>query len=234
MNEAAFSISIKDSIELFKSFEILRKENYCNIRQLSYDKFSLEFLRASRKDDYMTLYRCALENDDYDILLTDNSFIQFSYDYDIKEKSENIRLAYYPSICTISYNEFLSDQLGASEEEYGAEFMDDYQQFLLEQEPAQVTPLRFDYNKKLYNEIIHSSAHIHYGLEENVRVPVNIVAKPLLFSKLIIEYYFFNKWKRKIEIGDTEILYKTCEFEKLPSSLFTEEDKKIPFLFIKN
>lgn len=232
MNEGSFSISIKESVELFKYYDLLQKENFFNTRMLSSSKYYC-FIEKCRESNYPEYYRYALENDCYDLLLKDNSFLQFTYDN--KDRSEIIRLAYYPTICQISYQEFLEmNEFSVDEDEDGDTLIDEYQQFLIEQIPENTTPLRYDFDKKLYKEIVHSSSHIHFGNAEDVRIPLNCIIKPALFSKFVIEYYFFKKWKEKIELKDYDnALYKSSEYELINSELFTEKDKMLPYIFLK-
>lgn len=231
MNESSFSISVKDSVALFKEYDLLYKENPYNIKILSSSKYK-QFISESRKSSYPDYYRYALENDNYDILLKDNSFLQFTFDYDSIKKNGIIRLAYYPSICQISYEEFLKmNEL--TYDECREEFIDDYQQYLIEQIPENTTPLRYDFDPNLYTERTHSSSHVHFGDSEDIRVPLNSIIKPVLFSKLVIEYYFYKEWKSKIEIEDYErSLYTHSEYVKLDSELFSKNDETIPYIFL--
>ena len=200
MNEAAFLISIRDSEKVLKDLGLLKKKNYINSNQGTYKKYSDDFLKVARTGTYFDIYRCAMENDDYDFLLEDGSFFQFSYD--MEERKENIRMAYYPSSCNLEYREFLMEQFGIDELECGADYIELYQQYVIEQEPENVTPMRYDYNEKLYKEMIHSAAHFHIGYEENIRIPVEKRIKPVLFTKIAIEFYYYEKWKKVIKAGD--------------------------------
>lgn len=228
MNEAAFLISIRDSEKVLKDLGLLKKKNYINSNQGTYKKYSDDFLKVARTGTYFDIYRCAMENDDYDFLLEDGSFFQFSYD--MEERNENIRMAYYPSICNLEYREFLMEQFGIDESECGADYIELYQQYVIEQEPENVTPMRYDFNVKLYKEIIHSAAHFHIGYEENIRIPVEKRLKPLLFTKMAIEFFYYEKWKKVINAGDEKLFYANCDMEELQTEFFTSKDKKIPYI----
>ena len=231
MNEGSFSNSIIESIKLFKEYDLLYKENSYNINILSSSKYK-QFISECRKLSYPEYYRYALENDNYDILLKDNSFLQFTFDYNSIKKSGIIRLAYYPSICRISYEEFLKmNEL--TYDECREEFVDDYQQYLIEQIPENTTPLRYDFDPYLYTERTHSSSHVHFGDSEDIRIPLNSIIKPVLFSKLVIEYYFYKAWKSNIEIKEYEkALYNSSEYEKLKLDIFSSNDQTIPYIFL--
>lgn len=228
MNNASFLININECGKFLKNLGILKKENYINIKRASNKKYSEAFMNATRKDSYYDIYRCAMENDDYDFFLLDGSFFQFSLD--IEDGLENIRMAFYPSICIIQYEQFLREELELSEEEVGAEYIELYEQYIIEQKPCDVTPLRYDFNKKIYTEIVHSSAHIHLGYEENIRIPVNKMIRPVFFAKLVVEYYYYELWRQKIKNGDKDVFYEKTDFEDIGKEFFSVEDEKIPFI----
>lgn len=228
MNEATFLISMRDSEKLLKELGIIKKKNYVNCSQGTYKKYSSDFLKVTRTGTYFEIYKCAMENDDYDFLLEDGSFFQFSFDKE--ERCENIRMAYYPSICNLEYKDFLMEHLGVDEEECGTDYIELYQQYVIEQEPESVTPMRYDFNVKLYKEVIHSAAHIHIGYEENIRIPIEKRLKPLLFTKMAIEFFYYDKWKKCINDGDEKVFYNICDMEELDAEFFSDKDKKIPYI----
>ncbi len=230
MNEAAFLMNVNECGKLLKKTGLLKKENYYNKGKASRKKYSDKTLIVRHKQEYYDIYRCAIENDDYDFLLLDGSFFQFSLD--IENSSENIRMAFYPSVCKVQYKDFLIEQLGISEEEVGAEYVELYQQFIIEQEPNVVTAFRYDYNAKLYKKFVHSSAHFHFGNKEDIRLPVNKKIRPVLFVKMAIEYYYYELWKSLIET-DENIVYNNRDFEDIDKKYFSTEDEKIPFINIK-
>lgn len=231
MNEGAYFESINKSCTFLKDLGILQKINYNNIKKSSIKKYSKAFVEYSRAGIYVEVYRCAMENDDYDILLCDGSFFQFSYDP--KGNSENVRYAYYPSLCQVSYEYFLEEELDSSYEEVGDEFLEIYQQYVIEKEPTNVTPIRYDYSDEIYSEIVHSASHIHFGFEENIRVPINKKIKPLLFIKLVVEYFFYEKWKKEIVSGNRNMMYRNADFEEMNIDFFTVADRKVPYVTIE-
>ena len=109
MNKAAFLVDVRKCKNILDDYGILRKVNNVNIKERSYVKFSEEFRKAAQKQNYNAAYITGMEYDDYDYLLKDGSFFQFSYD--TYEKDLTIRLAFYPSINDISYDDFLAEYI---------------------------------------------------------------------------------------------------------------------------
>ena len=230
MNEGAFFDSLNKCNSFLKGLKVLHKVNYINIKKSSIQKYSKEFIETCRNKSYEEIYRCAIENDDFDFLLKDGSFFQFSID--INGNNENVRLAYYPSLCQISYDQFLKEELDVEYEDVGDEYIEFYHQFIIEHIPNAVTPLRYDYNDQIYTEMIHSAAHLHFGYEENIRIPINRKLKPLLFVKLVTEYYFYEQWKKLLVDGKEGLLYIDSDFEEIKVEYFSSDDQRIPYLFI--
>ncbi len=230
MNEAAFLINLKLCKKVFEQFGILKKTNNINIYVSSYNKFSSEFRRIAQKNDYIKTFITGLEMDDYDYLLNDGSFIQYSYDK--KDNDIVLRMAYYPSITSLTYEEFLKEFYDLDIEDCGAVFMSDYQQYLTEEETKLVTPLRYDYNSRKYKPLIHSSSHIHMGYEENIRIPFEKIITPTVFAKFILQYYYYENWKSKICDQDLldYCLIKQGECYAIEQQYFSHNDKKIPYV----
>lgn len=231
MNKAAFLVDAKKCKNVLDDYGILRKVNHMNIREGSYIKFSEEFRKAAQKQNYNAAYIKGMESDDYDYLLKDGSFFQFSYD--LFEKDFTIRLAFYPSINDISYDDFLAEQIGSGIEECGAAFLDDYQQFITEQESKSVSPIRYDYNSKIYKKFIHSASHLHFGNEEDIRVPLNKILLPSAFTKIVLQYFYYELWKNKVVEQDYKSVFiQNNESHSIDQKYFLNDEKIIPYIHI--
>lgn len=229
MNEAAFLINIKNCKRILEAREVLKKTNLKNVQICTYKKYSEIFRSTAQKGDYVKTFIKGLEMDDYDFLLKDGSFFQFSFDKD--EDDYILRLAFYPSINVISYADFLHEILEMDIEECGSYFIDDYQQYLMEQETNYVTPVRYDYNSKIYRPLVHSSSHVHFGYEENLRVPVDKKLFPSAFVKFILQHFYYNKWKENILQGELkDFVVGNAEKEVIDKKYWGNDEMKIPFI----
>lgn len=231
MNKATFLVDAKKCKNILDDYGILRKVNNMNIKEGSYIKFSEEFRKAAQKQNYNEAYIKGMESDDYDYLLKDGSFFQFSYD--IYEKDFTIRLAFYPSINDISYDDFLAEYMGSGIEECGAIFLDDYQQFIAEQESKNVSPIRYDYNSKIYKKFIHSASHLHFGNEEDIRVPLDKILLPSAFIKIVLQYFYYDLWKNRVVEQDyRSIFIQNNESYSIDQKYFSNDEKIIPYIHI--
>jgi len=232
MNKATFLVDARKCKNILDDYGILRKVNNANIKEGSYVKFSEEFRKVAQKQNYNVAYITGMESDDYDYLLKDGSFFQFSYD--TYENDLTIRLAFYPSINDISYDDFLAEYIGSGIEECGAIFLDEYQQFVAEQESKNVSPIRYDYNSKIYKEIIHSASHLHFGNEEDIRVPLDKILLPSAFIKIVLQYFYYDLWKNRIVEQDySSIFIQNNESHSIDQKYFSNNEKNIPYIHIR-
>lgn len=226
MNEAVFLTSVKQCKKILTEFDIFKKENLKKTKVCTYKKYSNEFRKSAQKNNYGQTFIVGLQMDDYDFLLTDGSYFQFSFDREGKEFI--LRLAYYPTIKDVSYSDFLEEIIGIDIDICGGEFMEEYQQYLSEQEVRFVSPIRYDYNVKLYKRIIHSASHLHLGYEENLRIPVNKILSPSAFVKIVLQYYYYDKWKTKID--DLICFIQKNEVETIKNDFYMDEDMQVPYI----
>lgn len=234
MNKIAFLIDLKNCEKILSDLGLLKKTNIRNINVNTYKKYSEEFRSSARKDNYAETYVIGAERDDYDYLLFDDSFFQFSFDEN--DGDFIIRMAFYPTINKLTYEEFIYEMFGdlrkdVNMDEFRTLFIDEYQQFLDEQEINTVTPIRYDYNSSLYRKIVHSVSHLHFGFEENIRVPTNKVLHPRAFVKMILQYYYYDGWKRKVELEEWEnSIIEKSERNDIDGKYWTNDDQKLPFI----
>ena len=229
MNEAAFLININKCKKLLKEYGILKKINLRNIQMCSYKKYSSEFRSSAQKDNYINSFIVGLEMDDYDFLLNDGSYFQFSFDKD--ENDFALRMAFYPTINDISYPDFLHEFLELDINECGSEFIEDYQQYLSEQEIKFITSMRYDYNTKISKPLVHSSSHVHFGFEENIRIPMDKILFPSAFVKLVLQYFYYDNWKEKILQDDIEgCLIGEEETRLMNKKYWNIDEMKIPYI----
>lgn len=229
MNEAAFLINLNTCKIILNEYELLKKVNLKNVTRCSFNKYSSEFRKISKKNEYANTFIAGIEMDDYDFLLKDGSYFQFSFDKN--DTDFEMRFAFYPTINNISYLDFLYEFLEADLESCGGVFIEEYQQFLSEQEIKFVSPIRYDYNSRIYKPLVHSASHIHIGYEENIRLPVDKILSPTAFVKVVLQYYYFDRWKDKANSDDRSICFiKNSEFEGLNGVYFSLDDRQLPYI----
>ncbi|MEG3900266.1 MULTISPECIES: hypothetical protein [unclassified Microcoleus] len=133
MNLTMMEEGFRKAKKILKDCNLLYSENYTRTLTFTPSKFSRDFFQTSQdiahNGDYRKLYQVAITNKDYDILLEDYSFFQFSCESNLNNKVK-YRYAYYevPSEFP-TYEEFLNEN-NFSYKDCGEEFRPDYEQVI--------------------------------------------------------------------------------------------------------
>ncbi|MCA2846922.1 MAG: DUF2290 domain-containing protein [Pseudanabaena sp. M135S2SP2A07QC] len=226
MSLAILEIGYKQVKKLLKESNLLLEENYSKDLNFSSSKFSSDFFEVCQGNNYRKIHEIALINKDYDFLLKDYSFLQFSGDFNSSE--DVYRYAYYevPTIFP-SYEEYLASN-DLSYDECGDLFRQDYEQVADEGKlNNSVMPIRYDYDSKYYNPPNHSISHFHFGFRNQIRLPVNKLVTPHAFVSFVIRHIYWEKWKNLIKdpnFHPTYYVKSTCR--NLDSTKFSSEEEK--------
>lgn len=178
---------------------------------------------------YEEIYLMGLKLVEYNILLSDYSFLQFNF-----QESGSRRYAYYP-------NPFLgapSEKLGEVREmkEYLDEGLLDMEQYLHSISEIRSTlhpPLfRYEHSPNQYEELCHPCSHFHVGHHADNRWPVQRVLTPEAFSLMILKHFYKSLWenaghvtlgKKKFSLDEVYSKEKS-KCRKLPQSLFSSKE----------
>jgi hypothetical protein len=161
-------------------------------------------LAVSPDASYEQLYLAGLQDGQYNILLLDFSFFQFS-----AGDNEGVRFAYYP-------NPFLGaapDALAELKEmqEYVNEGIIEIDEFLHRvseiRHPQHPPLVRYEYSKEQYVEATHPCSHMHLGFHGENRWPVRRHLTAHAFALLIFRLFYLDSWMRAeaIKSGDKEL-----------------------------
>lgn len=220
------TIGFSEGVSLLEECDLLKSIN--SSRKMNFDKskFSKEFISISQGESYKEIYDTAMNKGDYDILLVDNSFFQFSYE-ESNNKLNQIRYAYYNVPYEVeTYKEFLNGE-GFSYNDVEDEFIEIYEQYIAEAElKNQVIPIRYDYDLKGYKPIIHTSSHMHIGHNNDLRIPCNKIFLPQVFITFIIRHVYFNEFEKRMN----DDIFKVNYFNKISQnkkhkSVLNEDEK---------
>lgn len=228
MKEGKVATSYHETVSFFDKIDLLKNENLIRKFDLKFSKFSSQFVQVFQKNDYILTYKTAMEQKDYDFVLKDDSFFQFTYSND---KFKNLRFAYYENPYNYaSYTDFLNFELESSYEECGDLFLADYEQYVSEAKIKNaIVPLRYDFDgdSKRYKELIHTGSHIHMGHNNEIRLPTKQLLTPLGFSIFVLRNKYPLEYKNALE--NTELRYKILKekesFKESDDALFNDNDK---------
>lgn len=226
MNKDDVRSGIAKSWELIKALTL--HEAFSNPMPM---KASEEFLSAVFDPDitYEEVYLTGLSNTDYNLLLRDYSYLQFSLG-DVA----HVRYAYYP-------NPFLGASPTAIAEleelrtylDEGAVSMEEYLAKVAELRKSQHPPLlRYENAPSQYAEFSHPCSHLHLGHHDSNRWAVQRVLTPLAFSMLVARHFYAEAWFSagsltlfgKTQSPDTYLADTKLDCRVLPEEHFSKSE----------
>lgn len=215
------SRSIKRSAEFAQKYNLLMQAGtYSSLNA------SNEFKRMSRRSfDYRKIYEAGINNQDFNFMLFDRSFFQFSN----SSINESLRYAFYPS--PYAHKENLELEKEAQEMlDEGQLSFEEYDQMLSEMSGiSPLQPIRYDLSLEQYCKHSHPAAHFHIGSSLSNRWPVSKKLTPFAFFLNILRLYYSNDWHSSEEIRDEmdqRFERELRECSTLSSAYFSESEQK--------
>ena len=227
MNSAEFSGSIRN---------VWRYLEHVRVGQIFSGPTSLSASSSFRDKsldpdtNYEQLYLCGLKNSDYNILLVDYAYFQFSF-----SGQSSFRFAYYPNpflgASEIAISE-LNEKVAYVEE--GLIDVDEYLHSISELRYSQHPPMvRYENDPCNYVELDHPCSHFHIGHHSDNRWPVSRVLSPAAFSLIILKMFYREFWvgSAPITVGgnletmDQVLQRRRQECQQLPEQLFSAAEQ---------
>ncbi|HIF9496499.1 TPA: DUF2290 domain-containing protein [Photobacterium damselae] len=138
---------------------------------------------------YPREYQLLVDTSQYSYLLKDNSFFQFYFDYDDKDKLTKCRLAYYPAPAFTKESIENIEEYRKSAADWLCDILDEVSIDMLENDAklTQNSHIRFDYDAKVQS---HSKCHLQFGGINNFRIASQKLVLPFaFFTKLIADFH---------------------------------------------
>lgn len=155
-------------------------------------KITPKIIGDLRELSYIEQWKAALQNEWFHVKLEDHSLFIFNATIDNPSYS-----FLHAPVATESFRTYLNRQ----DLEYSARnksaFSEEYAMLLETAAFRQhLTPIRFDVDKTGYRAGVHPMAHIHIGLENNVRLAVRREMTPLSFVLFVMRQMYPDSWAR--------------------------------------
>ncbi|MDP5239650.1 DUF2290 domain-containing protein [Uliginosibacterium sp. 31-16] len=160
-------------------------------------------IRELRELSYFDQWKACIENSWYNVRLEDHSLFVFN---DSGEPSYSYIQA---PVVAETFRGFLNRQGFDYSQRNRSEFLDDYE---LELGTAgvrlNVTPFRYDVDGGSYMQGRHPKAHLHIGLDNQVRLALRREMTPLSFSLFVMRQAYPDCWSKLMEKSDQICLRK--------------------------
>lgn len=201
MSPGRFWSSVGECIQLLKDLEFYKDEN---LHQ--YSSYSPKALEYSKSDDYPYIYQSMADELDYDILLKDDSMLQFNL------MDGKLRLLYIQNpVNFITVEDFVVAYHGEDlNGEYSIEdlcniYQSDYDQYLETQHANKsVVYMRYDEDEKDYMPMIHSYTHLHIGVGNKIRIPFKMKITPMSFMLFVFQQVYYDLWAKEFKKSPNE------------------------------
>jgi hypothetical protein len=193
LNDADFARSIARLWEILRVIGL--DESFSNPASL---KGSSEFLAVvfDPTARYEDVFLAAMRNSDYNIMLRDYAFFQFSLG------NGGWRLAYYPNPFLGASQERLHEV--AELKEYvdeGVISVEDLLQSISElRSPKQAPLLRYEWAPDDYVKLAHPSSHLHVGFHSDNRWMIDRLLSPEAFGFFVLKLYYGDQWDTTLAI----------------------------------
>ncbi len=210
-----FNRSIGQCIELLVDIDFLFQAGpYYSLN--SSDAFKKAAMRSTT---YREVYDVGASNQDFNLMMNDQSYFQFT---EIKAQEE-LRFAYYPN--PYQFVEYINDKRAAlTMLESGEINREEYDQLLSEGTFTCDIPLiRYDLSLKQYSKKYHPAAHFHIGFYAENRWPVRRKLTPFAFLLDVLTLYYPKLWR---SAGDADVIYRkeVSQCNYLEEQYFSEEE----------
>lgn len=225
MNDASFTIHLNQTCKILKNLGLFKDGIYKPNK-----------LRAATKrniidfETYRSYHDDVLMKRDYDILLKDDSYFQFtkkgdSYKYVFMQTPlKKISIEVFADICGMDMHTDIDEIESVYEES------DDSVLYEKTENPIY---LRYENSLKGYNPNVHSFSHLHIGLNKDVRIPLSIILTPDIFVLFAIKLAYKDIWETSLIEGKIKIENlaekKLCE---AVNKEYWEENEKLD-LYLK-
>ena len=191
MTDVSIKISINTDIR-----KILEEMDlYKSIGTKNIGEHSSAFKKISRTGNHIDIYRTAIQELDYEILLKDDSIFQFAPTRYAFIQNPNISVTKEELLSTI----YTPDELiNIDEEEYNALLEaiteTEIEQFKNEQNlNIHAHMIRYDIDEKNHKPLQHAYAHLHIGNNDNIRIPCSKLLTPLTFVLFVLKHTYAIK-----------------------------------------
>ena len=187
MKAAKILTSIEEELKYLDAVAISYNTTYKR-KNLQPQKYSDAYYQTFHDEDYKKTFIVASEIRDFDIMLEDGSLFQFT------ARNENdIHYSFLHRIeKNMSFDEFFNKY--ATDENIDT-IGQDYEYYLAGDKEALYTcPIRYDVAETEYAEMYHAYAHLHIGIETDIRIPVDKVLSPMHFVDFVIKHMYKTKW----------------------------------------
>lgn len=226
MKTAKILTSIEEALKYLDMVAISYETTYKR-KELQPRKYSDNYYQTFHDENYEKTFIVASENRDFDIMLEDGSLFQFTardendIHYSFLHRIEN----------NMSFDDFFDKY--ATDENIDT-IGQDYEYYLTgNKEHIYSCPIRYDVAENEYTEMHHAYAHLHIGIENDIRIPVDKVLSPMHFIDFVVKHMYKAKWDNAYVKNEKFKAIVNClksQAEKIANEHFTSAEQNLLYI----
>jgi len=221
MNIGKFNSSIASAEAILKELKIFSDRiNYVNYKNMTPS--------IMRSLTYRLQWEKCIASRWYNIRLVDQSFFQFKID-------PSVSYSFYECPLNVkSIEEFAIEYFGEEWELFSHEINEEYAQYVETSDTLRpITPVRYDFHPDLYGECHHPAAHMHFGIENNIRVAVVKLMNPISFVLFVVRQWYPREWLMLMEMSSfSEIVREIRDgLDDISEAYWSKNDKNQLYLY---
>jgi hypothetical protein len=205
IGEGKFRASISQAFDLLDDGGILEA------RALS-PTYPSDMAAVLRRKSYGETWQACLDDEWYDCRLLDSSLLQF------RRWDQRLSYSYLESLYDVmTFDEYASERTDENWQMLPASIRQSlepdlragyelYLQSDLVERPT--TPLRYDYEPTLYRVGVHPAGHIHFGLNNEIRVCTRRIFSPLSFTLFVVRQYYPKNWESLLQRRKNDPIFR--------------------------
>jgi hypothetical protein len=194
-----------------QAFGLLDDSGILEARALS-PAYPNDIAAILRRKAYGEMWQACLDGEWYDCRLIDASLLQF------RRWDQKLSYSYLESPYeAMTFDEYASERIDENWQTLPAEVRQSleldlragyelYLQSDLAERPT--TPLRYDYEPGLYRVGVHPAGHIHFGLNNEIRVCTRRIFSPLSFTLFVMRQYYPNNWGSLLQRRQNDPIFR--------------------------
>lgn len=154
------------------------------------------------RSTYEAIYKSAASRAAYNFMMKDYAIFQFSW-----SGESEWRLAFLPNPWLTGVPSSLAELEALERHVESGRLQHDDADSLLEALPyhGAVPPIRFEYSRRQYREVVHPAAHFHIGRDGENRWASGVVLGPRVFMLLMMRLYYPDRWRLCSRIYGAEL-----------------------------
>jgi hypothetical protein len=157
-------------------------------------ELSSVMVKQLREQEYPAQWRLAYSSRWFHIKFPDLGLVTFQHG-----RAPSYQYLECPLVIP-TYDEYVSSVGGTAKERYSIQLQSEYESVLDTAELRRSqNPMRYDYDEGSYRAGVHPAAHLHIGIDNDIRIGLDREMNPLAFLLFVIRQRYPSNWEHLLK-----------------------------------